>query len=104
MVGLKQGSYKAIGGIAGYINVSASNRLNDNKNFGIIIGADNVGGIAGYVTMPSRQANVTYTISNNSNANTVIVFVVFFFSFVLSVFIWTLPSSLVIQYSNSLPK
>lgn len=58
-----------IGGLAGYIVVSASNRVNNNQNYGTVDGYKYVGGIAGYVTCV--RSNATYAISNNCNYNSV---------------------------------
>ncbi len=58
-----------IGGLAGYIVVSDSNRVNNNTNYGAIEGYKYVGGIAGYVTCV--RSNATYAISNNDNYNSV---------------------------------
>ncbi len=62
---------KYVGGIAGYIHNTESNKVNDNENYGAIKGAVNVGGIAGYMTMPSVNKEVTHIASNNKNQNTV---------------------------------
>ncbi len=60
-----------VGGIVGYVEVSANNRVNNNVNYGSIIGKDNVGGIAGYLTCSQQKSNPTYSVSNNENRNTV---------------------------------
>ena len=56
-----------IGGIAGYLNVLESNKVNDNVNYGEIKGAQNVGGIAGYMTMPRKNSKLNFVASNNKN-------------------------------------
>ncbi len=60
-----------IGGITGYIKVSTNNMVNDNINNGAVWGKDNVGGIAGYLTSPSKDGDITYIVSNNQNKNIV---------------------------------
>ena len=60
---------KYVGGIAGYIIVSSNNIVNDNTNYGSIVGKDYVGGIAGYVTCVN--SNATYRLSDNENKNIV---------------------------------
>jgi len=57
------GSY--VGGLAGYVCISESNKLDKNKNTAAITGADHVGGIAGFVI--SNRVNATYLITDNKN-------------------------------------
>lgn len=54
-----------VGGLAGCVVVSASDRVNDNVNHGSVTGYNNVGGIAGYLTCV--RSNATYQVSNNEN-------------------------------------
>ncbi len=58
-----------VGGIAGFIEVSNTNIVHDNTNYGQIKGKNYVGGIAGYVTCVRSDA--TYTLTNNKNNATV---------------------------------
>lgn len=61
-------SGKYFGGIAGYIVVSESNKVNDNTNNGLLNGKENTGGIVGYLTCSGTG---TYTVSGNENRNSV---------------------------------
>lgn len=58
---------KYVGGIAGFVRIAATEMVKDNQNSGNISGADNVGGVVGYVGMETKKANPTYACMNNSN-------------------------------------
>lgn len=58
-----------VGGLAGYINMSNKDCLNDNENNGVIKGGDYTAGIVGYITTPQSEGN--YAITNNRNNNSV---------------------------------
>ncbi len=62
---------KYVGGIAGYVTVSSQDMVEDNKNTGAIIASDNVGGIAGILTNPTKKNNNSYSVSSFENLGTV---------------------------------
>ncbi len=64
-----EGNGDFVGGIAGYIKVSADGNLKNNINNGSVTGYNCVGGVAGYLT--SVRSNVTYVISNSQNKGAV---------------------------------
>lgn len=66
---ITDGSY--VGGLVGYLNISANGRADNNINNGEIEGKIQVGGIAGYLTMPIGKKDVTYTVKSNKNINKV---------------------------------
>ncbi len=59
------------GGLAGYICFNSDDAVKGNLNNGRVSGADCVGGIAGYLTIPSVRSEVTRKTSVNDNKNTV---------------------------------
>lgn len=61
------GSY--VGGLVGYLKINANDLINGNENVGSITGADSVGGIAGYVTMPTVKTDHDFTYSFLDNTN-----------------------------------
>ncbi len=58
-----------VGGIIGFANVSNNNEMNNNENYGIIIGTNYTGGIAGYISTQIRYTNNNFIVQMSNNKN-----------------------------------
>ena len=56
-----------VGGICGTFSTLENDTLSRNVNKGEISGEESVGGIAGYLCMPEKYTNYTFSLSNNQN-------------------------------------